>query len=50
MLAALILAGALASALLARTAIAIDLPRDRPTVNEAVVVIPAETPRRPRRH
>jgi hypothetical protein len=48
MLATLILAGALVSELLARTAI--DLPRDRPTVNEAVVVIPAETPRRPRRH
>lgn len=48
MLAALILAGALASALLA--GMAIDLLRDRPKVNEAVIAIPLETPGRPRRH
>ena len=48
MLATLILAGALASALLAGTAIV--RLRDRPKVKEAVVDIPVETPRRPRRH
>lgn len=47
MLANLILAGALAFALLAGTAIV--RLRDRPKVKEAVVDIPVENPRRPRR-
>lgn len=48
MLGILILAGFLASALLAGSVI--EVLRDRPKVDEALVAIPVETPKRRHRH